>query len=467
MADRRRRLGIRGRVVASFLVLLVAAEAVSLLVLHQVGTARIHEQADRDLDQAAADLRDRLDSLPVPVGSPGGPTVAEVLEQELAARPARDDQAYLGIVDGRPSVATTGAPVALAGLDLVAEWAGLETTASGTTATDAGTMRWLAVPVLADGRPVGVLVAAEFLGRAEDDLSATVATVAVVTLLVLAGASLLAWGAAGRALVPLHRLAGTARSIEDGSDLSRRIEVDRADEVGALASSLNGMLDRLEGAFASQQRFLDDAGHELRTPITIVRGHLELLDDDPVQRAEDVALVLDELDRMDRLVGDLRLIARSGRPDFLDRADVDLAVLVEGIGRRAEVLGRRSWRVVVPRPVTVHVDGQRLTEAVLNLADNAVDATGDDEVVEIGGRLDGDDVVLWVRDEGDGLGADEIDHLFDRTPRPGPRRAGSTGLGLPIVAAIAEAHGGSVAVGSSPGRGATFTVRVPRGGSGT
>jgi two-component system OmpR family sensor kinase len=467
VTDRRRRLGIRGRVVASFLVLLVAAEAVSLLVLHQVGTTRIHEQADRDLDQAAADLRDRLDGLAVPVGSPGGPTVAEVLEQELGARPARDDQAYLAIVDGRPSVATTGAPLALAELDLVGVWAGLDATASGTASTDAGTMRWLAVPVLADGRPVGALVATEFLRRAEDDLSATVTTVAVVTLLVLAGASLLAWGAAGRALAPLHRLAGTARSIEDGTDLSRRIEVDRADEVGTLASSLNGMLDRLEGAFASQQRFLDDAGHELRTPITIVRGHLELLDDDPDRRAEDVALVLDELDRMDRLVRDLRLIARSGRPDFLDRADVDLAALVEGIGRRAEVLGRRSWRVIPPPPATVHVDGQRLTEAVLNLADNAVDATGDDEVVEIGGRLDGDDLVLWVRDEGDGLEPHELAHLFDRTPRSGPRRPGSTGLGLPIVAAIAEAHGGSVAVESQPGTGSTFTVRVPRAGSGS
>jgi signal transduction histidine kinase len=332
----RRRLGIRGRVVASFLVLLVAAEVASIVVLHQVGTTRLHEQADRDLSQAADDLRDRLASLPVPVGAPGGPTVAAVLADELAARPARDDQAYLAIVDGRPEAATANAPLSLAELDLVAEWATLTSTGSGTADTAEGPMRWLAVPVVAGDRTVGVLVATEFLQRATDELTGTVVTVGAVTVLVLAAAALLAWGAAGRALAPLHRLADTARSVEGGSDLSRRIDVDRQDEVGVVAGALNGMLDRLEGAFDAQQHFLDDAGHELRTPITIVRGHLELLDDDPARRAEEVSLVLDELDRMDRLVRDLRVVARSGRPDVLHRAPVEADTLVPGIARRAE-----------------------------------------------------------------------------------------------------------------------------------
>ena len=111
-------------------------------------------------------------------------------------------------------------------------------------------------------------------------------------------------------------LADTARSISE-TDLTRRIPVSGRDEIAELARTFNAMLDRLEAAFATQRAFVSDASHELRTPITIVRGHLELLGDDPQERRETIALVTDELDRMSRFVDDLLLLAKAERDDFL------------------------------------------------------------------------------------------------------------------------------------------------------
>ncbi len=467
MTRARRRLGIRARVVASFLVLLVTAELVSILVLHQVGTSRIDDQADRDLVVAVDDLRARLDALPVAVGTPGGPTLATVFDDYLGARPGRGDAAYLAFVGGRPYAASSGAPTALAELPVATWWSETTETTTGRTSTPAGDVRWLAVPVLADSRVIGVLVATEFLDRQQDALTGTITTVSVVTALVLLGACLVAWGVAGRALAPLHRLAGTARSVSTGRDLSTRVPVDSTDEVGVVAAALNEMLDRLQSAFDSQKQFLDDAGHELRTPITIVRGHLELLDDDPEQRAADIALVLDELDRMDRLVRDLRVIARSGRPDFLEWEDLDVAELVEGVGRRAAAMADRDWQVVAPEAVVVRGDRHRLTEALLNLVDNAIDATGPGDVIEIGAEVGATGgtaaLELWVRDEGRGLDAAEAAGLFQRG-EVAPRqrgRTGGTGLGLPIVAGIAAAHGGTVAADGHLGQGTCVRMRLP------
>ena len=195
--------------------------------------------------------------------------------------------------------------------------------------------------------------------------------------------------------------------------------VDSTDEVGVVAAALNEMLDRLQSAFDSQKQFLDDAGHELHTPITIVRGHLELIDDDPEQRAADIALVIDELDRMDRLVRDLRVIARSGRPDFLEWEDLDVAELVEG-GRAAgpPPWPTTTWQVVAPEAVVVRGDRHRLTEALLNLVDNTIHATGPADVIEIGAEVGATGgtaaLELWVRDEGRGLDAAEAAGLFQR-----------------------------------------------------
>nr|WP_249420565.1 HAMP domain-containing sensor histidine kinase [Rhabdothermincola salaria] len=438
--------------------MLVLAEGVSLVVLRQVGEARIDEQATDELLAAAEPFRTSVaDTL-----EPGSGALTEVFDDYLRTRPARTDQAYLALRRGEPYAVSAGAPVELDRLPEVERWADLSTTTEGTTTTAAGATRWLAVPVVAGSDVLGTLVVAQFTDAQSQALESTVVTVSLVTLLLLAGAALLAWVAAGRALVPLRRLARTAESVSGGGDLDARIEVVTDDETGHLARSFNAMLDRLRGAFDSQRQFLDDAGHELRAPITIVRGHVELLDDDPAVRQQEVALVLDELDRMDRLVTDLRLLARSQRPDFLSTAPVDVDAFVTAVAAKAGALGERTWVVSADSEATVRVDAQRLTQAVLNLADNAVRVTDADATIEIGARRDGDaTVTFWVADDGPGIDPADVPHLFDRTQHTVPTRPGGTGLGLPIVEAIVRAHGGRVAVHSDVGVGTRIELTLP------
>ena len=171
-------------------------------------------------------------------------------------------------------------------------------------------MRYLAVPVRgADGKIGGTFVVTAALGQERDEVEDAVRLAAIVLLTVLLIASALAWVVAGRVLAPLRILSDTARSISE-SDLTRRIPASGTDELAELGRTFNAMLDRLEAAFDSQRSFVSDASHELRTPITIVRGHLELLGEDPEERRETIALVTDELDRMSRFVDDLLLLAQ-------------------------------------------------------------------------------------------------------------------------------------------------------------
>ena len=164
-----------------------------------------------------------------------------------------------------------------------------------------------------------------------------------VSIGVLLLASLLAWVVAGRVLAPLRVLRDTARSIGE-SDLTRRIPVEGDDELADLARTFNEMLDRLEEAFASQKAFISDAGHELRTAITILRGHLDVMGDDPSDRRETLELVSDELDRMSRLVNDLLLLAKANRPDLLQPETIDLDDLTRELFAKASALASRDWR---------------------------------------------------------------------------------------------------------------------------
>ncbi|MDP9397246.1 MAG: HAMP domain-containing histidine kinase [Actinomycetota bacterium] len=223
------------------------------------------------------------------------------------------------------------------------------------------------------------------------------------------------------------------------------------------------MLERLEHTFASQREFLQDAGHELGTPITTVRGHLELMSDDPDQRRETLALVTDELERMGRLVDDLLMLARSQRRDFLRLEDVDVAQLVQEATDKAVALAPRAWRVDEVAEGIACADRHRLTQALVQLASNAVQHTGSGDEIGLGSRAEGRHLSLWVRDTGPGVPPSEAEHIFEHFARgrSARRRSEGAGLGLPIVRAIAEAHGGHVALHSRPGGGATFTLVLP------
>jgi len=281
--------------------------------------------------------------------------------------------------------------------------------------------------------------------------------------LLLAGAG--AYLVSGRILAPIRLVRNAAAEINE-NDLTRRIEVTGRDDVSALAEQFNAMLDRLSVAFGAQRDFLDDASHELRTPITIIRGHLELMGEDPQERADTMRLVTEELDRMSRLVEDLLLLAKSERPDFVRPQEVSIAELTVDIHSKVRALGDRRWLLDSIGEGTAQVDPQRVTQAMVALAHNAVGHTTPGAEIRLGSSLHPDPqgrpvVSFWVTDTGPGVSPADRETIFERFHRGSrPRetsgyRAGA-GLGLAIVRAIAQAHHGDVKLHSVTGDGATF-----------
>jgi signal transduction histidine kinase len=287
---------------------------------------------------------------------------------------------------------------------------------------------------------------------------------AAATLGVLLVASAFAWLIAGRALAPVRLLTETARTISR-SDLTRRIHVYGSGDAAEMARSFNAMLDRLEGVFRSHRAFVQDVSHELRDPLTICRGHLELIGDDPKERHRTIGIVLDELDRMGRIVNDLQVLAEAEQPDFLRTEWIDLGLLAPELTAKASALGPRRWMLDHTADGTFHADRDRLTEAVMNLAHNAVQHTDEEETIGIGTAVTDTDVRIWVRDTGRGIPISDQARIFDRFARgkDAHRRYRGGGLGLAIVRAIAEAHGGRVELDSRLGEGSTFTIVLPRG----
>lgn len=307
-----------------------------------------------------------------------------------------------------------------------------------------------------------MLVVASLTAAARDEVESAVTIAVGVSLVVLLLASLFIWLAAGRAIAPLQALSRTAKTITD-TDLSSRIPVRGGDEIADLGRTFNGMLDRLEIAFADQKDFLTDVSHELRTPITVIRGHLETLSDSPREREEATAVIQDELDRMSRYVDDLLLLAKAPRPDFLRLGPIDLDLFTHDLFTKARSLGDRDWRIDGTGVGIVVADPQRITQAVMNLADNAVRHTRAGDSISLGSSMIGDQARLWVRDEGPGIDPDDRERIFGRYARgnPGSGSSDGAGLGLSIVRAIADAHGGRVELDSKLGLGSTFTIVLP------
>lgn len=280
----------------------------------------------------------------------------------------------------------------------------------------------------------------------------------VLTALVLA----LGWWLSGRVLAPLRTLSLVTQQVGE-SDLSQRIPIQGQGELAKLAQTFNEMMIRLDAAFQTQRHLLNDVGHELRTPITIIRGHLELMGDDPLEIEETRELLLDEVDRMGRLVNELILLAKCERPDFLNWDSFDLPVLMAEILAKVQALGDRVWQLDEVSPDYFRGDRQRLTEALLNLADNAVRHTQPNDTIALGCRTSESDLLLWVRDTGEGIPSADQARIFERFARISTqRRSEGSGLGLTIVKAIAEAHGGRVELASQLGQGAKFTLVLPR-----
>ncbi len=231
------------------------------------------------------------------------------------------------------------------------------------------------------------------------------------------------------------------------------------DEARRMAERERRMLQR-------QREFLRYASHELKTPITVARGHAELIRQTSAdsQAAEDARVVLDELARLSSLSERLLLLAAADHPGFLSPRPVRAEGLVEEAERRWRTTAPRAWEFVAGTRGTVPADPGRLAAALDALVENAVEFTAPGDLVRVAARREGDRLVLEVADGGVGIPSHRLPQLFEPFARADDGRArarGGTGLGLAIVRAIALAHGGSVEAESEPGRGSVFRIRLP------
>jgi two-component system, OmpR family, sensor kinase len=455
--------GLRARILFWSIITLTLTVSMAVLAVRQVLFAQVDDRIDEALVQETNELRSLTRGRDPQTGERFGTDVERIFEVFLQRNVPQRHETYLTFIGGEPFARSSQRPPYRLDRDeaFIARVGGLTETDRGSIDTPEGRVEYLAIPIVVNGAPNGVFVSAFFRDlEAEEVGPATRAAIEVGLLTLLIG-SLVAWRVAEGVLRPVRVTTETARQIST-ADLTRRVPVSGRDELAELGETFNDLLSKLEEAFETQRRFVDDAGHELRTPITIVRGHLELLDDDPEDRQRTLDLVQDELDRMQRIVTDLLTLAKAERPDFLSLDAVDLTELIGDLGEKVRTLGARDWRIEPAGRGIVVADRQRLSQAMIQLAQNAVEHTSEGAEIALGSVVTGDEAHLWVRDHGEGIAPEDLEEIFGRFSRAQRKRASEgAGLGLSIVRAIAEAHGGRVAVASTQGEGSTFTLIVP------
>lgn len=293
----------------------------------------------------------------------------------------------------------------------------------------------------------------------------------LVTPLVLLLSAAVCYWLAGRAFMPIHRLAYTAREIE-ASDLHRRVPVPKPrDEVRELALIFNQMIERLERAFTQQRRFVADASHELRTPVAVIRNMTEVALSHPAD-SEDYVSVLREInaetERLGLLISDLLTLARADEGQILlDHDAVRLDLLAADVVESMEALALEhqiSLRAGQLQQATVLGDAARLIQVIMSLVDNAITYTNEGGTVTLSVTTEDNLAQLSVSDTGIGIAPRDQQHVFERFYRADPARsraAGGSGLGLSIVDWVVKAHGGTVMVESQLGRGTTFIIELP------
>lgn len=472
----RRPWSVRVRILATLLV-------IATLGLVIAGAAAYFGQRDRILSDIDSHLLSRVEiarliatgasavaeaSDPSPAEPSPAPltTTREALEAVLARVVPGQHESTIGLIDGRAAF-VPGVPVGYR-LDDAPEFiarvvleTGDGTVRLGTSVSRLGHLRYVAVPIAVAADPeAGLFVMTVDIDAELEHLDAAFATYAVVAAATIIAIGLVGWFLAGRLLSPVRRLREAASRI-GASDLSERLPVTGHDDLSELTRTVNEMFARLEESQSAQRRLLDDVRHELKTPITIVRGHLELLDPSDAGEVRSVrALAVDELDRMTGLVDDIESLAEVRR-ELVQPVPTDVAMLTDEVFAKASGISDHPW-VLAERCVAVAwVDPVRVTQAWLQVVDNAAKYSPSGSEIRLGSTRVGDAVELWVADEGPGIPAGAEDRIFERFGRVDTGRGiEGSGLGLPIVRAIAEAHGGRVAVASSDA-GSRFALVLP------
>ncbi len=392
---------------------------------------------------------------------------------ELPDDELREREVYLQVLDpqGRPVVASVNLrgqslPVTDGARDVIES-----RQESVETLNVAGRfrLRMLSVPIERGDELVGILQSAQSLQLADSTTERSRNLLIGGAAVVFVVASLSALYLTRTAVNPVADITRTAEAIYLQGDLSRRISVGAGkDDLSALGRTFNRMLDHIEESVEAQRRFVGDASHELKTPLTVIRGNAELLGRGP--DGSDTAAthaITREADRMQRIVNDLLAIAELDAPGELKFQPLNLrSLVVRVLTDLGPVAGERSITLAGSDTAWVFADADKLERALRNLVQNAITATASDGVIQV--RLTERDhtVGLVVGDNGSGIPEQHLPHVFERFYRVDPARSragGGTGLGLTIVRSVAETHGGSVEARRADLGGAEIEIRLPAG----
>lgn len=318
------------------------------------------------------------------------------------------------------------------------------------------------------GIPQGQQLVILLIGKSTLGIESTLAdfarTYTATALLVLVFGGLLAFRLVRQTLEPLEWVAKKAEQVSNKPE--KLPELEGNDEVASLVRSLNRMLTRLENAWETQGRFLADASHELRTPVTAILGHINyLIRRTPVsdRQRESLEVIKRESERMQKLVGDLLELSKTGGSWKVELGAVHLFTVLNEIEEEYGKSFEGIIEVDAPEHLWVLGDPERLHQVIANLVSNAIKANSSRirlVVLDLAER-----VVVRVEDNGEGIGKEHLPHLFERfyrVDRARDRERGGSGLGLAIVRSIVEAHGGSVWAESEPGKGSVFSISLKR-----
>lgn len=465
MSGRRRRLTASGRVMLAMSAVMAVAVGALVIVAYSITMRTLTAEMDRALQREASAFSAAV------AGAPTGESLVGATRGYLYARTGGEAglSPILSVVFPQGRV-VSNSPLRI---EDVLSSGSLETSASRSGLSNLGfdgtTYRVLSVPVLSQGARAGTFLAALSLDSARDTARRVSYTLAAAGLVAMALGVILADWASRRALAPLRAMAAEAAEVTHAQPGRRLSYEGPADELGSLADSVNAMLARLENSFDDQRAFVADASHELRTPVAVIRGNVELLRGgrlEPSGAEESLEMIEHEAVRMGRLLDELLALARLESGTTRAFQPLELRTLVDEVAARARALGERKIVCEGDCDMWVEGDPDLLDQALVNIARNAIAHTSEGGTITLSCSAMDSIVRVSIADDGAGIPEADLERVFDRFYRaPGTSRpdgSGGAGLGLAIARRLVELHGGTISVENVEPHGARFSLELPR-----